>query len=173
MCTFREGQDADIEGESEGCHGISCQHSLITEASAMHSLAQIFSVCAMLQAKNVIGLSDWSPLAMVATQATTPSQPEAPQTLDTQDDSVTMGWRQPRDGGTPITDYQLECDDGRGGEFMKVFTGLALRHTVRRLQVKGLALSVASVRPSPVACIPGALKLTWAGSVDGNAVITD
>ena len=93
----------------------------------------------MSQAANAIGQSSWSQPATFTTQATVPVQPAAPVEEGSTEDSVTVGWAAPYDCGAPISDYQLECDDGRGGPFSKVFTGLALQRSVPGLQVGAFA----------------------------------
>ena len=68
--------------------------------------------------------------------ATVPGQPQPPEQVDAQETSVTVAWSAPAyDGGSAVSEYQLECDDGRGGPFSRVYTGPDLQREVPGLKV--------------------------------------
>lgn len=80
-------------------------------------------------------------------------------------DSVTLAWQPPPDNGSAITFYQLEMDDGCGGEFHLMHTGQAepCSAVVEKLQVRVCACVVVCLQQ--VACLqqsnlgPGATLL--------------
>ena len=59
-----------------------------------------------------------------------------------------MGWQAPADNGAAVSDFQLECDDGSGGPFRRVFTGMAGKHAISGLKVR-ISLSLFPVLPYP------------------------
>lgn len=75
------------------------------------------------QAVNEIGESLWSKAVSFTTQASVPDQPAPPTAASATADSVTMQWQPPRDNGEPISQYRLERDDGRSGDFELAYTG--------------------------------------------------
>ena len=70
-----------------------------------------------------IGESPWSKAVSFSTQASVPDQPEAPTAASSTPTSVTMRWQAPHDNGGPISQYRLERDDGKGGDFELAYTG--------------------------------------------------
>ena len=90
---------------------------------------------AAVQATNSLGPSDWSSTSTFVTQAGLPAQPQAPEVVGSTPHSLTLHWRSPADNGAPITDFQLESDDGQGLGYRRVFTGSALEHALHGLQV--------------------------------------
>ena len=89
-----------------------------------------------MQATNSLGPSEWSAPSTFTTQAGAPAQPEPPELLDSSPIGLTVGWQAPADNGAPVADFQLECDDGGGGPFRRVFTGLASKHAIPGLEVR-------------------------------------
>mmetsp|Transcript_36950 Transcript_36950/g.82146 ORF Transcript_36950/g.82146 Transcript_36950/m.82146 type:complete len:1201 (+) Transcript_36950:117-3719(+) len=77
-----------------------------------------------LRATNAIGDSHLSLCSSFTTQATVPSVPDAPVTVASTSNSITLQWSAPAENGSPITSYQLEQDDGRGGDFSMVYAGI-------------------------------------------------
>lgn len=51
-------------------------------------------------------------------------------------DTTTLQWSSPPDNGSLVTCYQLEVDDGSGGEFRLAYTGPQQRCVVKQLQVR-------------------------------------
>lgn len=96
--------------------------------------ALIVGSSAAPQAVNAIGESVWSKAASFSTVASVPEQPSAPAAASASSDSVTMQWRAPHDNGDPISQYRLERDDGKGGDFDLAYTGLECRAQVGGLQ---------------------------------------
>ena len=70
--------------------------------------------------------------------------PDPPKLVASTTCSLSICWDEPADNGAPITDYQLECADGGTsvGAFQRVFTGLALDHTLPGLKVAAAYLAL-------------------------------
>lgn len=89
---------------------------------------------ARVRASNYEGTGPWGPPCAYFTSAGVPAAPAYLAPADVAEDSVTLQWEAPFDGGSEITSYELEMDDGRGGEFGLVHRALpgpsACRHTV-------------------------------------------
>ena len=86
-----------------------------------------------VKAINCIGEGPWSQVATFATQATVPSSPEMPVITSSGEDSVVLQWDPVSGNGSDVNGYQVEMDDGSGGEF--TFVG----HTqASQLGVSGL-----------------------------------
>lgn len=83
---------------------------------------------------NVLGGGPWSLPSTFTTQASVPAQPDPPVQVASSKDAATLQWRPPADNGAVISCYQLEVDDGRGGEFRLAFTGLDTQCVVAKLQ---------------------------------------
>lgn len=91
---------------------------------------------ARVRAVNSEGLGPWSPVCNYFTSAGVPSPPSYLALADASADSVTLQWDTPFDGGSEITSYELEMDDGRGGEFSLAHRAPpgSTRHTILHLR---------------------------------------
>ena len=87
-----------------------------------------------LKVSTCIGESPWSPVASACTQATVPLQPDPPVVMEASDSSLTLQWVPPPDSGSPIAAYDLEVDDGGGGEFRRLYHGPSTYFTLPGLQ---------------------------------------
>ena len=86
------------------------------------------------QAWNIIGESPWSEEASFMTQATVPSAPEALSCTADGATTVLVAWQEPADGGAPINAYQLQMDDGEGGDFQLLYNGNVFQHLAANLR---------------------------------------
>ena len=64
------------------------------------------------QAENAVGLSPWSAVYSAGTSATVPGQPAPPCVVSATPTAVLVHWIAPSDGGSELTEYVLESDDG-------------------------------------------------------------
>ena len=99
-----------------------------------------------MQAVNKIGESGWSFVADHETKATVPGQPDEPYSMSKTANGAVIEWGAPPSNGAPVTEYQLQMDDGRHGDFSAVYTGPALRYKAERLQVRPHASDVCRAR---------------------------
>ena len=65
-----------------------------------------------MQARNEVGESAWSDLVTYMTKATVPGDPQAPALISAGPTALQLHWPQPSDGGSGITHYVLQWDDG-------------------------------------------------------------
>lgn len=84
-------------------------------------------------ATNGEGSSDPSAEASQSTSSGPPLAPAAPSIGEVEANSIVVNWSPPsNDGGSPITEYVLEINDGSG--FTEVFSGDALTYTASGLE---------------------------------------
>ena len=81
-----------------------------------------------------MGSSPWSPAASFATQATVPSKPDTVSCTAESSNAVLVQWEAPADGGAAITAYQLQRDDGQGGDFQPLYSGADCQYLSGNLQ---------------------------------------
>lgn len=105
------------------------------------------------QAWNIIGESPWSEEASFMTQATVPSAPEALSCTADGATTVLVAWQEPADGGAPINAYQLQMDDGEGGDFQLLYNGDICQHLAANLR-SGLGYRFRVLAENEVGVVP-------------------
>nr|CAD7423352.1 unnamed protein product [Timema monikensis] len=68
------------------------------------------------------------------TPACEPDQPQLPKVMQRNRTSLQLRWNAPVDNGSPITQYILECDEGRGAGFVEVYKAKGKQHNLTKLQ---------------------------------------
>jgi fibronectin type III domain-containing protein 3 len=87
-----------------------------------------------VKAINAIGESAWSPIAAFSTQASVPATPDAPAVASASSDAIVLLWPPVAGNGAEVTGYQVEMDDGEGGEMAFVGRTHEAQFSVGRLR---------------------------------------
>jgi len=97
---------------SSGSHTATGSSSPITVTGLSSDVAYTFQV----KATNAVGDSSYSTASSSVTATTVPATPSAPSASSPNANQDVVSWSQPANGGTAITNYHWESNDGKSGD---------------------------------------------------------
>lgn len=93
---------------------------------------QEYYVCLQVYLEGLSGSA--SEAAVFETPSCEPDQPLPPKLISRLKNSLQLRWNAPTDNGAPIQQYVLECDDGKGKDFVEICKTRGKQYSLQKLQ---------------------------------------
>ncbi|XP_023720890.1 fibronectin type-III domain-containing protein 3A isoform X3 [Cryptotermes secundus] len=122
-----------------------------------------YSVCLQVQLEELQG--SVSEPTTFTTPPCEPDQPQPPKLITRSRTSLQLRWNAAGDNGSHITQYILEYDEGKGGDFVEVFKSRGKQHNLTKLQASMCyRFRLAAVNEYGKSCYSDVVQFSTSGS---------